>query len=355
MTLRSLTLTLAGLALAAVSSAQFAPQTIAVVSLGSGAAALSNTGEQVTLLDFAKTGAAQASPLASATLPLFLSGTATSEGFLTSDGSASANLAIGGYSNSSTGAGLTGSVVNTTGAQVPRRVATYNSATGATSFTNLGSNDFSANNIRSAQVVDGQIYAAGPNPAAGSTGLDGGVLTGAFNGTTSDLAATPATTGSIRLAQFIDGTLYYSINTNIYTGAGNTGSIFGANPTGLTSGYDFVFTDANTLYVADDSVGLLKATRDATSGFFNTAVKVGTVPTIRGLAFDGTTLFATTTATTNNSLISFDLAGGNITTLASAGTNKVFRGVEVVPEPATMAGMALGLGALAARRRKKSA
>jgi hypothetical protein len=84
---------------------------------------------------------------------------------------------------------------------------------------------------------------------------------------------------------------------------------------------------------------------------------------IRGLAgtfSNGTaTLFATTLESSNNRLISITDAGTTpttFTTLQSAGTNYVFRGVDVaaVPEPSTvvLAAAGVGLASLAARRRR---
>jgi hypothetical protein len=95
---------------------------------------------------------------------------------------------------------------------------------------------------------------------------------------------------------------------------------------------------------------------------------VSGVVAIRGLAatydsLSGTsTLFATTTSTSNNALISFLddgtlAAGDSFTTLQMAGTNNVFRGVVVapVPEPSalTLLGGVASIGLLIYRRRRK--
>jgi hypothetical protein len=101
-----------------------------------------------------------------------------------------------------------------------------------------------------------------------------------------------------------------------------------------------------------------------------TAAAGGSLVSIRGLtgsydaATSTATLFATTTQTSNNSLISFLDTGSLSTsttfnTLQSAGTNYVFRGVDVspvaVPEPSTYAIAAvatLGMANLMRRRRR---
>jgi hypothetical protein len=138
-------------------------------------------------------------------------------------------------------------------------------------------------------------------------------------------------------------------------------------------------------YIADDRTtsggGLEKWTYNGTSWTNSWSLLVGASGTstlqsgtgvgfagIRGLAgtYDsvlGASLYATTTETSNNRLISI-LDSGTATpstysTLQSAGTNFVFRGVDVspvaVPEPSTYAIAAaatLGMAGLMRRRRR---
>ena len=140
-------------------------------------------------------------------------------------------------------------------------------------------------------------------------------------------------------------------------------------------------------YIADDRAvaggGLQKWTLSGTSWTNSWSLLVGASGTstlqsgtgagfagLRGLAgtYDsvlGATLYATTTETNNNRLISIFDTGttrpSTYTTLQSAGTNFVFRGVDVspvaVPEPSTyaIAAMAtLGMAGLMRRRRRAS-
>ena len=350
MKLRLLTLPLGALALAAVSSAQFANQTLAVVLLDGNGAAPTGLGVQTRLANFAKTGTGQ-TPITTVTLPQFNSGTATSEGFLQSDGANPFNLYLTGYTSA-----VTSGTINGSSAATNARVITqFNALTGAITTTTLGANDFDAGSPRSAVYVNNTLYAAGAGAATGDQRLLQGTPGATFGGT-QDLTAVAGATATLRVTHVQAGTVYASAAANIYSFNGTTQStIFSTTTPGFTSAYDFRFADANTLYITDDSAsgGLFRSVRDASTGLFGAATKVGTVGALRGLAFDGSTLYAT--SATGTSIYSIDPTSGAFTTLATAGTGQVFRGVEVVPEPATMAAMALGLGALAARRRRKSA
>lgn len=88
----------------------------------------------------------------------------------------------------------------------------------------------------------------------------------------------------------------------------------------------------------------------------------------RGLAVDFNTdpanpiIYATTTETNNNRLISFQDVGGSATSytvIASAGSNDVFRGVAMTPTPEPAAILAIGAAGLGlvglVRRRRMQA
>jgi hypothetical protein len=99
----------------------------------------------------------------------------------------------------------------------------------------------------------------------------------------------------------------------------------------------------------DAAAGSLSAT--AATGFAGIRGLTGSYNDATG-AF---TLFATTTETSNNRIVSVVDAGTTPTTytaLASAGSNYVFRGVDImtVPEPSSAALLGLGMVALVAVR-----
>jgi hypothetical protein len=169
--------------------------------------------------------------------------------------------------------------------------------------------------------------------------------------------------------------------------AGNQTSTLVINSSGIGTGtgssYGFVMFDTNNdstmdlAYVADDrtsagggiqkwvlsngtwsaswallvnSSGALQAT--ASTGFAGLRGLTGTWD-----AVNGAQLFATTTETTNNRLISIidnGIMPTSATTLASAGSNYVFRGVDVytsIPAPGAIA--LLGAAGLVGARRRR--
>jgi len=143
------------------------------------------------------------------------------------------------------------------------------------------------------------------------------------------------------------------------------------------SPYGFVMFDTNrdsfldTAFIADDRTaaggGLQKWTFngsawvnsysllfDAAAGSLSATAATGFAG-IRGLtgSYDdatGFTLFATTTEASNNRIVSIVDNGtnpGTYTTLASAGANNVFRGIDIVTVPEPSSATLLGLGFLA--------
>jgi hypothetical protein len=340
-------------ALTALSSHAFAD--LAVVQVGAGVSALNNSSTATFVKIFPDAGGSPTATIAMPTAaaganqPLTLSGSSTSEGFLkrSADG---AYLTLGGYA---VAPGLT-NVANATVAAAPRAVARIslddNSIDTTTAFS--GDNTYSQNNIRSVVSSNGSdLWLAG-----NGSSTSGGVRYATLGSSTSTIIsnASPALVNA-RVVDVVDGQLYVSSGSAPTTppGANYRGvlAVGSGLPTAeeqpLTllpppveerSSYDFWFASSSTLYIADDAStanggGIQKYV--ATSGVWSFAYHVTTAP-VRGLTgtvVDGSTvLYATTTQTSQNQLISVtDLgAGSTPTILATADQFTVFRGVEFI-------------------------
>jgi hypothetical protein len=378
------------------------PGNVVVFRAGSGANLLGNTGNNVFLDEYTTAGSLVQSIEINSTgtgTKLVVAGNATAEGGLTisPDGKW---IGFAGY-NSSTGAAS--SLSQSTSLAVPRVAGVLNTTTGNYSLTLTGTM-FSGNQPRSAVSTDGnKIFASG-----GGNGLVYGTADGntAFQSISGTLATNLRWLGAYGTSA--SGT---SLFVSAATGTWPTVGVYGGNPlvTGtatsltaqpnipnqggapVTSRYGFVYLDTNpsipgldTLYVADDGLndgGIVKYLL-AASGTWNrsgqlSGSRVNPTSNFRGLtgSFNGTdvTLFGTvlssgSSAGGTSQLFSFVDASAatsvltgsatNLTTLATAGSNQVFRGVVmVVPEPSTwvmgLAGIACG-GWQMYRRRKRA-
>lgn len=345
---------------------------VAVYRVGDGTQTLGNTGNSVFIDEYTPTGTlvqsiAMPTATSGANYGLVASGTATSEGELnrSADGRF---LVLTGYS--ATGAT---SIVSSTSAANPRVIGLVDAAGGINTTTGL--TDYaSGNNPRSATSPDGTtIYL---------TGAAGGIRVTTVGSTTSTQLSTTVT--NLRDANIADGNLYVStssgsavrigqVGTGLPTAAGQTITNLPGIPTS-GSPYQFVFADlsadvpgSDTLYVADDTANTI--TKYSLVG--GTYVSNGTITAaaVRGLtgavAGSAVTLFGAT----DGSLYSVtDTAGYNaapsataVSTFATAGANEAFRGIALAPvagtstpEPASLSALAIGAGALLARRRRRA-
>lgn len=359
------------LGMASLASAAFAPGNLVVSRMGDGTAALSSAAAQTTIVEYDLTPSSapiSLLPLASGpTSPrLVNSGSATSEGALT----LSLNgqyLTIAGYD----AAAGTASVA--TAAGITRNVAVIDSL-GNTAYTGMPG-AYTANNIRSAASTDGTaIWTGGTSNPSGT----GGVWF-VNNGGAGLAQTTAGAVNNVRNVNIYNGNVYVSsasgtnVGINIVSGGLATSGPqtitqlpgTGVSGTGTPSPYDFWFADATTLYVADDRSlanggGLQKWLFNAGLNTWQLAYTLSGQLTagLRGLAgaFDVTgapILYAITAESAANKLVTVTDLGpaSSFTTLQTAGTNFIFRGVDFapVPEPTTIA--LLGLGVVFLRRK----
>lgn len=360
------------LGLASMASAAFSPGNVVVSRLGDGTAALSSAAAQTTIVEYDLTpGSSPVSTLSlasGATSPrLTNSGNSTSECFLTLSTNGQ-YLTLAGYD----AAAGTASVA--TAAGITRNVAVIDSL-GNVSYTAM-TGAYNGSNIRSAASTDGTaIWTGGTsNPAT-----TGGIWF-VNNGGAGLAQTTAGAVNNVRTVNVYNNNVYVSsasgsnIGINIVSGGLATSGPqtvtllpgTGTSGTGTASPYDFWFADATTLYVADDRSianggGLQKWLFNAGLNTWQLAYTLTNQISagLRGLAgtFDVTgapVLYATTGETSGNKLVTItDLgAASSFTTLQTAATNYIFRGVDLapVPEPATVA--LVGIGALLLRRKR---
>ncbi|MFN7171797.1 MAG: FG-GAP-like repeat-containing protein [Fimbriimonadaceae bacterium] len=316
----------------------FTAGNIVVAQLGDGTNPLLNTGNVISLIQFAPDGTV----LGGVDLPnsgptsIISSGTATSEGQLvrSADGR---YLLYYGY-----GAELPNSVVlnSSSGSVIPRTVARID-ANGTVDTSTRLTDAQSGNNPRSATSPDGvRLYVAGAN---------GGIRVTTVGSTTAPTQVNDGNT-NLRVVKAINGNLYYSTGSNtpqvrgiykvagypLLAGAMTTQVVSTDHGVGNSSPYDFIFANNNTtLYVADDrtngSGGIQRYNLSVNGDFvFDYVISVGASAGARALEEVDGVLFA---ITTNGRLVSLTDTGPTsvVTDLATAGANFAFRGLAKAP------------------------
>ena len=353
---------------------------ILVERVGNGTTAITSAATDIAVLEFTTSGSA----IQTISFPSTGATQQTDSGSATSNGSLNSYngfVAVTGYNNSSGTASVASqntkltSVLDNTGTVVSR-----------VTYPTTGTVPFAANNLRSAIATGSTtFYASG----AGS-GTTGGVWYSdgaSFTQVSSTATGQPT---NLRNIEIFNNQLYVSsasgtflgiskIGTGLSTTSGQTVSLEINMGTGA-SPYGFVMFDTNrdslldTAFIADDRAttggGLGKWTFNGTTWvnnysllFASAATGLGLAATttanyagIRGLtgsyddATGAFTLFATTTETASNRIVSVVDNGARpttYTTLATAGSNTLFRGIDIVTVPEPSSATLLGLGFLA--------
>lgn len=264
------------------------------------------------------------------------------------------------------------------------RVDLSGSVDTSTRFTAAGTT------ARSVASQNGSSFYWTADTGSGSTG---GLRTAAFGGSSSSLVTDAAFTTNVRVTNIAGGQLYASASSGVggpWRGVMKIGSGLptsgaaatvvaggGGNNAGtpfLDSAYDFWFADSSTLYVTDDdntapnTGGLSKWTFNGSAWTQVWSVLAPSTIGFRSIAGEvnasgGVSIYlvtAVTSTTGQNSILSVnDLLSGvvapaSFSTVATAGANQVFRGVEFAPVPAPAAAGLLGLAGLAAARRRRA-
>ena len=338
----------------------FTPGNVVVYRVGTGVSSLSSAASAVFLDEYdAVTGAlVQSIPLPTAAdagnNACTASGTATSEGMMTR--STDRRHLVGTCYSATPG---TAAVAGTTSASVPRVVFLVDHATSIDTTTALTA-FANASNPRSAASDGVNLWVAGNGNTVSGVPTGGVHLVTTLGGSASTQISSAVT--NTRNATIYDGQLFIShasgstsrigsVGTGTPTTTGQPITSLPGYPTSTGSPYAYLLVDLDegvsgndTLYVADDSSGLLKYSLVGGSWVDNGKIGVSS-DQYRGLTGvaheDGSvTLFATRKG--NEFVKVIDIAGynatidGTPTIIATGSTGFAYRGVAFAPEAVVM-------------------
>lgn len=314
------------------------PGNVVVVRLGDGVATLSGSTASINLVEYTPAGVeVQAIAIPSTGVDaLTIGGTTTTEGNL--------NLSADGKYITMAGYALAAGTASPAAVANVRAIARVTVATGAVDTTTKIDNVTlaSATSIRGAVTDDGTRFWV-------STGDRGVVYASSFGTTQAGLAITGGT-GNLRAISIFGGQLYVnsggsatsravaSVGTGLPTTAGQTLTVLNGMAQVTGSAYQFQFDTASRLFVGEITTnpGLQEWTETAGT-WSNASTAALTSPSSVGVAVgmdDVTpTVYLTTGPATGATLQKTPKVSplGALTTIATAPTNTVFRGLVYVP------------------------
>jgi hypothetical protein len=344
------------LASVAAFAAPFTPGNLVVSQVGAdnAAGAPGSAGNRIILKEYTPSGTlvqAITLPFTGAGNKIVTSGTGTSVGFLTlNDGV----FALIGYNAEEGTAGVATSAAATT-----TRTVALVGVDGSVDVSTSVNDAFDVNTARTAVANGNNIYIAGTASGA-AVGTAGVRMATKGSSTSVEIMPTPA---NMRNVDIYNGQLYVSssttlvsvfkgvsaVGTGLPTTGGQTLSLLNCFPDASVGAsdnphYDFVFADANTLYVADDRTvanggGVRKYTLSGSTWTFQYLLSTGLANGVRGLTIDksgATPVLYGTTASTGTALFTVADTGAFsswseiVRSDAAASANARMRGIRLV-------------------------